>query len=95
MHSSIQQGQQVIGDDPLNDVFVAKLQADPQSIQLGPGKKCFALGLEIIGEFANKINAANIFDGKVSLFPFGREQLESLRIAELAGVQVTAQDVAI
>ena len=95
MHAAIQQGEQIIGDDAFNGVFVAELQADPQSIQLGPGEECLALGLEIVGEFAYKINTPNILHRKSPLLPIGCEQLKCLRIAELAGVQVPAQDAAI
>src|SRR5579864_961810 len=91
LHAAIQQGEQVIGDDALNGVFVPELQADPQSIQLGPGEESLALGLEIVGEFAHEIYTPNILHRKTPLLPIGREQLECLRIAELAGVQVTAQ----
>jgi len=95
LHAAIQQGEQIIGDDTLNRVFVAELQADPQSIQLGPGEERFALRLEIVGEFAHKINTANIFHRKTPLLPVGSQQLECLRFAELAGVQVAAHDIAI
>ena len=95
MHTAIQKGKQIIGDDTLDGVFVAELQPDPQSIQLRPGEKCFAFGLEIVGEFAHKINTPNLLHGKISLLPIRREQLECLRIAELRGVQVAAQDLAI
>ena len=95
LHSSIQQGEQIVGDDALYGVFVAKLQADPQPIQLRPGEKCFAFGLEIVGEFAHEINAANFLYRKSSLLSFGREQVECFRIAELAGVQVAALNLAI
>jgi hypothetical protein len=95
LHTAIQQGEQIIGDHALNRVFVAELQADPQSVQFGPGEKCFALGLKIIGEFADKINTANFFHREISLFAFRSKQLECFRFAEFAGVQVTAQDPAI
>ena len=95
MHAAVQKGKQIVGDHSLNGFVIAEFQADPQSVQLGPGEKCFALWLEIIGEFADKINAPDFFHGKIPLLTFGCEQLECLRIAELCGVQVTAQDVAI
>ena len=95
MHAAIQQGEQIIGDHALNCVFVAELQANQQSVQFGPGEKSFAFGLEIIGEFANKIYTANFFDREISLLTLWRKQLECVRFAELAGVQVTAQDLAI
>ena len=95
MHAAIQKGKQIIGDDALNGVFVAELQPDPQSIQLRSGEKGFALGLEIISELAHEINTPNFFHCKIPLLPLGREQFKCLRIAELARVQVAAQDVAI
>ena len=95
LHAAIQQGEQIVGDHTLNRVFVAKLESNPQSIQLWPGQKRLALGLEIIGKFAHKINAADILHLKAPLLPFGRQQLKCLGSTEFAGVQVPAQDVAI
>ena len=95
MHTAVQQGKQIVGDNALNRVFVAELQPDPQSIQLRPGEKHFAFGFEIVGELAHKINTANFFQHKISLLPIRREQLEGLRIAKLGRVQVTAQYAAI
>jgi hypothetical protein len=44
---------------------------------------------------AHEIDTPHFFDLEISLFSFGREQLERFRIAELARVQVTAKDAAI
>ena len=95
MHAAIQQGEQIVGDNSLNGVFVAELQADPQSIHLRPGEKCFAFGLVIIGEFAHKIDTADFFQRKISLLSFASEQLDCFLFADLGGIQVTAQNAAI
>src|SRR4029077_20647712 len=85
----------IIGHDSLDGVFIAEFQADPQSIQLWPREKYLAVGLEIVGEFTHKINTPDILYCKISMLPLWREQLERLRIAEFAGIQITAFDAAI
>ena len=95
LYAAVEQRKQIIRHHTLDRLLVAELQKHPQPVELRAGKKSLPLRLEIVGKFAHKINAANLFHGKTSLLAFGREQLKCFRFAEFAGVQVAAQDFAI
>jgi hypothetical protein len=95
LHSPVEQGKQIIGDNALDCFAVAKFQAHPQSIQLGPGKKRFALRLKIFTEIAHKINASHFSQDKIALFSIRSEQFYGFVFAEPTWIQVSPQVVAI
>ena len=88
MDAAIQEGQQVVGHDAFDALVVAELEAHPKSVELGPGKECFAFGFKIIGKVAHEINAAHILDGDIAMLALRSQQVNRFGVSQFARIQV-------
>jgi hypothetical protein len=87
----IEHAEQVIGNDAFDGLAVHVTQADPESVEFGAAEEGFAFRFKIVGEVANEINGAHLFEGNLFVFPFGSEEVDGVSLAQAGGIQIAAE----
>src|SRR5882762_5988653 len=95
LDATVKQRKQIVGDNAFDAVIVAKFQTYPETLQLWPRQKRFALGFKIIGEFTHEINAAHILARNRAMLALGSEQVDCFGLTQSSRIQVPAQYAAV
>ena len=66
-------------------------EAEPKAVEFGAAEEGFALGLEVVGEVADKIDGANSVERDFLVLAVGREEIDGIGLAEASGVQIAAK----
>ena len=82
LQAVVEKSKQVVRDHTLEGLAVGVAQPDPQAIEFGPAKKGFALGLEIVREFADKIDGANACEGKFPVLTFECKEVHRIGLPQ-------------
>ncbi len=82
MHTTVKQGKQIVRYDTFYRVVIAELEAHPQALDLGPGKKNFSFGLELVGEFPDEVNAANVGEGNIAALALRGQEADRFFFAQ-------------
>lgn len=82
MHTAVEQGKQIIGNDALDDIAVDISQPDPQAVEFGTAEEGFAFGLKAVTEFPNEINSPDFFESNRFVLAFNRQEIDVLGGAE-------------
>ena len=76
-------------------VAVDESEADPEAIEFGTAEEGFALGLEVVGEFADEIDGADFGERDFFVFAVGSEQVDGVGLAEAGRIEVAAEALAV
>lgn len=90
LDASVEHVEEVVGDDAFHHVVVAEAQADPEAVELGAAEEGFALGNELVGEFADEVDGFNSVEGEGAVLAVGGQEVNRLGAAERRGVEVAA-----
>lgn len=87
----VENGEQVVGNYTFEGFAVEIAEAKPKAVEFGAAEKGFALGLEVIGEVADKIDGANSVERDFLVLAVGRKEIDGIGLSEASGVQITAK----
>ena len=87
----IEHREQVVGDHAFDGLAIAVAEANPESIQLGTAEEDLALGLEVVGKLANKIDGAHSGERDFLMLAVRGEKVDGVSLAETARVQIAAK----
>jgi hypothetical protein len=76
LEAVVEEAEEVVGDDAFEGIAVEEAEADPEAVELGAAKEGFALGFEVVGEFADEIDGANFGERDFFVFTVGSEQVD-------------------
>ena len=82
MEAVVEEAEEVVGDDSLEGVAVDEAEADPEAVELGAAEEGFALGFEVVGEFADEIDGADFGERDFFVLAVGSEQVDGVGLAE-------------
>ena len=74
----VEEAEEVVGDDAFESVAVDEAEADPETVEFGAAEEGFALGLEVVGKFANEIDRADFGERDFFVLAIGREQVDGV-----------------
>lgn len=78
LNACVEHVEEVVGYDAFHYVVVAEAEADPEAVELGAAEEGFALGLEIVGEFADEVNRFDVVESQGAVLAVQREQIDGL-----------------
>ncbi len=81
MEAVVEEAEEVVGDDAFEGVAVDEAEADPEAVELGAAEEGFALGFEVVGEFADEIDGADFGERDFFVFAVGGEQVDGVGFA--------------
>jgi len=82
LQAVVEEREEVIGDDTFERVAVGVPEADPQAVELGAAEEHFALGLEVVREFADEIDGTDARERKFLVLALESEQIDRIGLAE-------------
>jgi hypothetical protein len=88
LQAVVEKSKQVVRDHTLEGLAVGVAQPDPQAIEFGPAKKGFALGLEIVREFADEVDGADASEGQFLVFALESKQVDRFDLAKTRRVEI-------
>ena len=72
----VEEAEEVVGDDAFEGVAVDEAEADPETVEFRTAEEGFALGLEVIGKFADEIDRADLGERDFFVLAIGCEQVD-------------------
>ena len=78
MEAVVEEAEEVVGDDAFEGVAIDEAEADPEAVEFGAAEEGFALGFEIVGEFADEIDGADFGEGDFFVLAVGSEQVDGV-----------------
>jgi hypothetical protein len=78
LEAVIEEAEEVVGDNAFEGVAIDEAEADPEAVEFGAAEEGFALGLEVVGEFADEIDGANFGERDFFVFTVGSEQVDGV-----------------
>ena len=82
MQAVVEEREQVVGDHAFKDVAVGKAKTYPQAIELRTAQEGFALGLEVVGEFADEVNGTDLGKRDLFVLAIGSEEIDRIGLAK-------------
>ncbi len=82
MEAVVEEAEEVVGDDAFEGVAVDEAEADPEPVEFRAAQEGFALGFEVVGEFADEIDGADFGKRDFFVFAVGSEQVDGVGLAE-------------
>ena len=63
LDACVEHVEEIVGYDAFHYVVVSEAEANPEAVELGAAEESFALGLEIVGEFADEVDGFHVVEG--------------------------------
>jgi len=95
VHSVVEEGEEVVGDDALDGFVVGVAEAHPEAVELGAAEEDFALGLEVVVEVANEVDGADFFERDGLMLTVGSEDVYGIGVSQAGRIQVAADRAAV
>ena len=95
LHASVNELKQVVCDDAFDLVIVAKPEANPQAVELGPAKKALAFRLERLLKLTNKIDSLSTVESNAVVFAIEREDIHGVGPAQQRRIEISFERTAV
>ena len=86
MEAVVEEAEEVVGDDAFEGVAVDEAEADPEPVEFRAAQEGFALGFEVVGEFADEIDGADLGERDFFVLSVGGEQVDGVGLAQTGRV---------
>ncbi len=91
MDAVVENGEQIVGNDAFEGFAVEIAEAEPKAVEFGAAEEGLALGLEVVGKVADKIDGTNSVERDFLVLAVGRKEIDGIGLTEASGIQIAAK----
>jgi hypothetical protein len=91
----VEEAEEIVGDDSFEGVAVDEAEANPEAVEFGAAEEGFALGFEVVGEFADEVDGADFCQRDFFVFAVGGEEVDGVGLTQAGRVEIAAQALAV
>jgi len=87
----VEEGEEVVRDDPFQGGLVTEAHLDPEAVELGAAEEGLAFEGEALFKIADEVDGANFGEGDLLVLAVLSKEVERFGTGKTAGVEIAAQ----
>jgi hypothetical protein len=95
LDSVVEKRKQIVRSHALQGFTIEKAEAKPQAIEFRPAEKSFALRFEVVIEISDKVDGANLREGKRLVLAARSQKIERVQLSKPDRIQVSPKGLSI